>query len=158
MIGRSIAVLAWALAAPAHAQDTPKAEMSRTPASDRPLNPAPAENFTGSVQLQPVFGAKAPSRVSAGSVTFAPGARSRWHTHPLGQHLLITNGLGWTQVVGGPIVEMHPGDVIWCPPGVRHWHGASPTSSVTHIAIQEAVGGKNVEWLEKVTDAEYSSR
>lgn len=129
-------------------------EISR--AGSQPSVSGPAGNFTGSARIDPLFTAKAPSRVAAGSVTFEPGARSAWHSHPLGQHLLVTSGLGWTQVKGGPILVMRPGDVIWCPPGVKHWHGASPTTSVTHIAIQEVLDGRNVEWMEKVTDEQYS--
>src|SRR6266705_5422399 len=97
----------------------------------------PAERFTGSVRIDPLFSAKAPSRTSGGSVTFEPGARSAWHSHPLGQVLIVTAGTGWIQSWEGPIQEMHQGDVVRIPPGVKHWHGASPTSSVTHIAVQE---------------------
>lgn len=130
-------------------------EISR--AGSQPSTQGAADKFTGDVRVDPLFAAKAPGRVSAGSVTFAPGARSNWHTHPLGQYLVITGGLGWTQVDGGPVVEMRPGDVIWCPPGVRHWHGATSTTSVTQTAIQEAVDGQNVVWKEPVTDAHYQA-
>jgi quercetin dioxygenase-like cupin family protein len=99
--------------------------------------------------------APAPSRVSCASVTFEPGARSAWHTHPLGQTLIVTAGCGWTQCEGEPIFEIRAGDVIWCPPGHKHWHGATPTTAMTHIAVQEALDGKNVNWMEKVTDEEY---
>jgi len=115
----------------------------------------PAEYFTGSVRIDPLNAPPAPARASCASVTFEPGARSAWHTHPLGQTLVVTSGCGWTQCAGGPIVEIHAGDVVWCPPGHKHWHGATPTTAMTHIAIQEALDGKNVEWLEKVTDDEY---
>jgi len=147
------------LASMAQARDAgpaPADDMEINRNGSRPATPGPEANFTGSVRIEPVFDAHAPSTVGAGKVTFEPGARSAWHRHPRGQYLIVTDGLGWTQVEGGPITEMHPGDVIWCPPGVRHWHGASPRTAVTHIAVQEAVNGANVEWLEKVTDAEYA--
>ena len=115
----------------------------------------PAENFTGSVRIDPLFDAKEAARASAALVTFEPGARSAWHTHPLGQRLIVTSGVGWTQVEGGPIEEIRPGDVVWCPAGVRHWHGASPTTAMSHIAITEALNGKVVEWMEHVTDEQY---
>ena len=96
-----------------------------------------------------------PARVGAGQVTFEPGARTAWHTHPLGQTLIVTAGLGWVQREGGQVEEIRPGDVVWFPPGLKHWHGASLTTAMTHIAIQESVGGKNVDWLEKVSDEQY---
>ena len=120
-------------------------------ASTRP----PTEYFTGTVRLDPLAGAKSPSSVSIASVTFEPGARTDWHTHPLGQHLYVTAGLGWTQADGGDIKEIRPGDVVWFPPGVKHWHGASPTTAMTHLAIQEAEEGSPVDWLEPVRDAQY---
>ncbi len=116
----------------------------------------PEQNFTGNVRMDPLFEAPEPARVRGASVTFEPGARSAWHTHPLGQTLIVTFGLGWTQCWGGPIEEIRPGDVIWCPPGVKHWHGATPTKAMTHLAIQEHKGdGKVVEWMEKVSDEQY---
>jgi quercetin dioxygenase-like cupin family protein len=115
----------------------------------------PEEWFTGNVRIDPLFAAKEPSRVSAALVTFEPGARSAWHTHPLGQNLVVTTGLGWTQCWGGPKREIRAGDVISCPCGQKHWHGASTTIGMSHIAIQEALDGKVVEWMEKVTDEEY---
>ena len=115
----------------------------------------PAEHFTGDVRIDWQFQRGGGSRMAGASVTFEPGARSAWHTHPLGQTLIVTSGKGWTQCEGGPIVEIHAGDIIWCPPGHRHWHGATPTSAMTHIAIQEAKDGKVVEWMEQVTDEEY---
>jgi quercetin dioxygenase-like cupin family protein len=121
----------------------------------QPSMKGPDEWFTGTVRIDPLNNAPAPSRVSCASVTFEPGARSAWHTHPLGQTLLVTAGCGWTQCEGEPIVEIRAGDVIWCPPGHKHWHGASKTTSMTHIAIQEALDGVNVVWMEKVTDEEY---
>lgn len=107
------------------------------------------------IKRSPLNAAPEPARVSCASVTFEPGARSAWHTHPLGQTLVVTAGCGWTQCEGGPIVEIRAGDVIWCPPNHKHWHGSMPTTSMTHVAIQEALNGKVVEWMEYVTDAEY---
>ena len=115
----------------------------------------PADYFTGTVRMDPLFQANAPSRTSAASVTFEPGARTAWHTHPLGQTLIVVAGCGRAQRQGGPIEEIRPGDVVWFPPGEKHWHGAAPTTAMTHIAIQEALDGKAVEWLEKVTDDQY---
>jgi quercetin dioxygenase-like cupin family protein len=114
-----------------------------------------AQYFTGTVQIQQLFAAHDPSRTSGGSVTFEPGARSAWHTHPFGQILIVTEGEGWIQQWGGPIQEIRKGEVIWIPPGVKHWHGAAPTTSMTHIAIQEQLNGKAVDWLEKVTVEQY---
>lgn len=116
----------------------------------------PAEWFTGVVRIDPLFTAPAPARVGCASVTFEPGARSAWHVHPLGQILVVTFGCGWTQCEGGPIEEIRAGDVVHCPPNHRHWHGATPTTSMTHIAIQEALDGKMVEWMEHVTDDQYN--
>ena len=121
----------------------------------QPSRKGSADYFTGSVRVDPLFQAPAPARVTGGSVTFEPGARSAWHTHPLGQTLIITAGLGWGQREDGPIEEVRPGDVIWFPPGLKHWHGATPTTAMTHIAIQETLGDKNVDWLEKVNDEQY---
>ena len=121
----------------------------------QPSTPAPVEWFTGTVRIDPLFTAEAPSRTAGLAVTFEPGARTAWHTHPLGQVLIITFGLGWVQRQGGPIEEVRAGDVIRFEPDERHWHGASPTTAMQHIAIQEAVEGKAVEWQEKVTDADY---
>jgi quercetin dioxygenase-like cupin family protein len=115
----------------------------------QPLRKKPAEWFTGTVRIDPLFQAPAPARVNGAMVTFEPGARTAWHTHPLGQTLLIVSGLGWVQREGGPIEEVRPGDVVWFPAGLKHWHGASPTNAMAHIAIQESLNGKNVDWLEK---------
>jgi quercetin dioxygenase-like cupin family protein len=115
----------------------------------------PAEYFIGAVRVDPLFGPKDAAPLTGGYVTFEPGARSNWHTHPAGQHLIVTAGMGWTQEWEGPVMEVRAGDVVWCPPGVKHWHGATPTSAMTHIALTGSVGGKNVEWMEKVTDAQY---
>jgi quercetin dioxygenase-like cupin family protein len=121
----------------------------------QPSKKAPEAYFTGNVWMDPLNTAAEPARVSVVSVTFEPGARSAWHTHPLGQTLIVTAGCGWTQCEGEPIVEIRAGDVVWCPPGHKHWHGASATTSVTHIGIQEALNGVSVVWMEKVTDEEY---
>ncbi|MDF5722212.1 MAG: cupin domain-containing protein [Rhizonema sp. PD37] len=117
----------------------------------------PEEYFTGNIRIDPLFQATEPSRVSGGLVTFEPGARSAWHTHPLGQTLIVTNGCGWTQCWDGPKKEIRAGDVISCPCGQKHWHGATDKTAMSHIAIQEALDGKNVEWMEKVTDEQYMS-
>jgi len=115
----------------------------------------PIDWFTGAVRIDPLFEAVEPSRVSGASVTFEPGARTAWHTHPLGQRLIVTAGLGWAQSWCAPIEEIRPGDVAWFAPGEKHWHGATPTTAMTHIAIQEALDGKVVEWMEKVSDEQY---
>jgi quercetin dioxygenase-like cupin family protein len=120
-----------------------------------PAKAAPVEHFTGSVHLTPLVMGEEPSCLTCASVSFDPSARSAWHTHPRGQLLIVTNGSGLIQEWGKPISKIQKGDVIWTPPGVKHWHGAAPSSGMTHTAIQEAVNGKNVEWLEKVTDEEY---
>ncbi|UOK73285.1 (R)-mandelonitrile lyase [Ancylobacter polymorphus] len=120
-----------------------------------PSAKGPGEYFTGTVRIDPLFQAEDPARVMGASVTFEPGARTAWHTHPLGQTLIVTSGLGRVQREGGPIEEIRPGDVVWFAPGERHWHGASPSVAMTHIAIQEQLDGRAVDWLEKVSDAEY---
>ena len=125
---------------------------SGSPASSK----GPADYFTGTVRIDPLFQCAEPARARGASVTFEPGARTAWHTHPLGQTLIVTAGLGRAQRRGGPIEEIRPGDVISFAPGEKHWHGASPTTAMTHIAIQEALAGKPVDWLEKVTDEQYS--
>ena len=124
-------------------------------AGSQPSQKGPEAYFTGSARIDPLNIPPEPARASCAAVTFEPGARTAWHTHPLGQTLVVTAGCGWTQSEGGPIVEMRAGDVVWWPPGVRHWHGATPTTAMTHIAIQETLDGRNVDWLEKVTDDEY---
>ena len=129
--------------------------MRITRSGTQPSQKGPAEWFIGLVRVDPLFQASDPSRASGASVTFEPGARSAWHTHPLGQVLIVTSGVGRVQQQGGPVEEIRAGDVVWTPPGVKHWHGASPTTAMTHIAIQEALDGKVVEWMEKVTDAQY---
>ncbi|OAE97306.1 cupin [Bradyrhizobium centrolobii] len=112
----------------------------------------PAEYFTGTVRIDASFAGEAPARVSGATVTFEPGARTAWHTHPLGQTLIVTSGLGWVQREGGPIEQIRPGDIVWFAPGEKHWHGATPTTAMTHIAIAEKLNGSPVDWLEKVTD------
>jgi len=121
----------------------------------QPSNSGPADWFTGTVRIDPLFEAPEPARVRAASVTFEPGARTAWHTHPLGQTLIVTAGCGWVQCERGTIEEIHPGDVVWFPPNERHWHGAAPTTAMTHIAFQEALNGKVVDWMEKVSDEQY---
>jgi quercetin dioxygenase-like cupin family protein len=117
--------------------------------------PGPADYFTGSVRVDPLFDAPNPARVVGAHVTFEPGARTAWHTHPLGQTLIVTSGCGRAQRWAGPIEEIHPGDVVWFAPGEKHWHGAASTNAMTHIAIQEKLDGKTVEWMEHVTEEQY---
>jgi quercetin dioxygenase-like cupin family protein len=123
----------------------------------RPSGKGSAENFTGVVRIDLLFEAPDPARVAGSSVTFEPGARTAWHTHPLGQTLIVTAGYGRAQRWGGPIEDIHPGDVILFEPGEKHWHGASPTTAMTHIAIQERLNGKAVDWMEKVSDEQYQA-
>jgi quercetin dioxygenase-like cupin family protein len=118
----------------------------------QPSRKGPAESFTGSVRIDPLFQAPDPARVGGTSVTFEPGARTAWHTRPLGQTLIITSGQGFVQHEGGLIEEVRSGDVVWFPPGLKHWHGATPTTAMTHIAMQESLDGKNIDWMEKVSD------
>ncbi|WP_145361393.1 (R)-mandelonitrile lyase [Alienimonas californiensis] len=129
--------------------------MQITRVGSNPSTTPPAEYFTGAVRLDPLASPKEPSRVAIASVTFEPGARTHWHTHPVGQHLYLLAGLGWVQEEGGPVQEVRPGDVVWFPPGVKHWHGASATTGMTHLAVQEAVDGSAADWLEPVTDEQY---
>jgi quercetin dioxygenase-like cupin family protein len=121
----------------------------------QPSGKGPGDYFSGCVRIDPLFQAPDPARVTGSCVTFEPGARTAWHTHPLGQTLIVTSGRGWVQREGGPVEEIRPGDVVWFPPGEKHWHGAAPTTAMTHIAIQERLNGKVVDWLEKVSDAQY---
>jgi quercetin dioxygenase-like cupin family protein len=123
----------------------------------QPSYKGPEEYFTGTVRVDPQFDAADPARVVGAIVTFEPGARTAWHTHPLGQTLVVTSGCGRAQRCGGPIEEIRPGDVIWFPPGEKHWHGAAPTTAMTHIAIQEKLNGKTVDWLEQVSDEQYQA-
>jgi quercetin dioxygenase-like cupin family protein len=124
----------------------------------QPSGRGPTDWFTGTVRIDPMFDRTEPARVSGATVTFEPGARTAWHTHPLGQTLIVTFGCGWAQREGGPVEEIHPGDVVWFPPGEKHWHGATVTTAMTHIAIQEKLNGKAVDWMEKVTDEQYQDR
>ena len=131
--------------------------MEITRVGAKPSAKGPADWFTGTVRIDQPFQATEPARVSGALVTFEPGARTAWHTHPLGQTLIVTSGAGWVQREGGPIEDIHPGDVVWFSPGEKHWHGAAPTIAMSHIAIQEKFDGKAVEWLEHVTDEQYSA-
>ena len=124
----------------------------------QPSSAGPAEWFSGTVRIDPLFPVQAPARAAGNSVTFEPGARTAWHTHPLGQTLIVTAGAGRVQREGGPIEEIHPGDVVWFEPGEKHWHGAAPKTAMTHIAVQESLEGKAVEWLEHVSDEQYQGR
>jgi len=120
--------------------------------------PGPEAYFTGVVRVDSPFKGTGDARIGGGTVTFSPGARTAWHTHPLGQTLIVTAGVGRVQHLGGPVQEIRPGDTVWIPPGVKHWHGAAPTTGMTHIAIAESLDGKVVEWMEKVTDAQYGAQ
>jgi quercetin dioxygenase-like cupin family protein len=142
--------------APLAQQQEFKMEIKRV--GSQPSSKGPADWFTGTVRIDPLFQANAPARAAGASVTFEPGARTAWHTHPLGQTLIVTAGCGCAQRWGGPIEEIRPGDVVWFPPGEKHWHGAAPTTAMTHIAIQEALDGKVVDWLEKVSDEQYDAK
>jgi quercetin dioxygenase-like cupin family protein len=153
VLGCLLATTAYAQPVPATA--APAITISRV--STRPSGPVPPQFFTGAVRLDPLFPTTDPSRTSAAYVTFEPGARSAWHTHPLGQMLVVTQGVGRVQQWGVPIQEIRPGDVVLIPPGVKHWHGAAATTAMTHIAIQESLDGKNVDWLDKVTDNQYGT-
>lgn len=121
----------------------------------QPSTVGPAANFTGAVQVDSRFQGTAPARIGGGIVTFEPAARTAWHSHPLGQTLIVTAGVGLVQAWDGPIQEIRPGDIVWIPPGVKHWHGATPTNGMSHIAFSESLDGKSVEWMEQVTDEQY---
>ena len=123
----------------------------------QPSAKGPADWFTGTVRIDPLVNPPAPARILGNSVTFEPGARTAWHTHPLGQNLIVTAGCGRIQLWGSPIQEIRPGDVVWIPPGEKHWHGAAPTTAMTHLALQEQLDGKAVDWLEHVTDEQYQA-
>jgi len=150
----TVATSALAQAAPT-SPGAGAAQMVVTRAGAQAASAGPAQIFTGKVRIDPLFGAHAPVTTTGASVTFEPGARSAWHTHPAGQILIVTAGAGRVQQWGGPVQDIRPGDVIWTPAGVKHWHGASPSTSMTHLSLVDAVNGKNVEWMEKVTDEQY---
>jgi len=137
----------------AFAMEPPPIKVTRV--GSQPSSAGTEQNFTGSVRVDSRFQGAAPARVSGGIVTFAPGARTAWHTHPLGQTLIVTAGVGRVQKWGDDVQEIHPGDVVWIPPGVKHWHGASPTVGMSHLAISESLDGKSVEWMEKVSTEQY---
>ena len=124
----------------------------------QPSGKGPAEYFTGQVRIDPLFAPPEPARVAMAHVTFEPGARTAWHTHPLGQTLIVTAGSGWVQRKGGAVEEIHQGDVVWFAPGEKHWHGAAATTAMSHIAIQEKLNGSPVDWMEQVTDEEYNGQ
>jgi quercetin dioxygenase-like cupin family protein len=146
---------AGALASQVVAAEANKNSQTITRAGSQPSVKAPAEYFTGDVLIDPLFPATDSAPFSGAYVTFEPGARSAWHIHPLGQILIVTAGSDWVQQWGGQIEEIRQGDVVWIPPGQKHWHGATPTTSMTHIAIQEQLDGKTADWMEKVTDEQY---
>jgi quercetin dioxygenase-like cupin family protein len=141
--------------APLHPKET-FMEIKRS--GSQPSRKGPAEWFTGTVRMDPLFEAPAPARMGGTSVTFEPGARTAWHTHPLGQTLIVTAGMGWVQRWGGVKEEIRPGDVVWLAPGEKHWHGATALTAVTHMALQEKLDGKAVEWMEKVSDEQYRAK
>jgi 4-carboxymuconolactone decarboxylase len=145
------------IASLALANGTTAQDITIARAGAQPVQPGPAENFTGTVRVERLFGATEPARATGGMVTFEAGARSAWHTHPLGQTLIVTAGIGRVQQSGGPIQEIRKGDTVRIPPNVKHWHGASPGSSMSHLAITEQLEGKAVDWLEKVSDAEFNA-
>jgi quercetin dioxygenase-like cupin family protein len=158
---RSLSLLALALTSADQTRASPEdqeqgVEITRN--GSQPSTKGPAEYFTGSVRVDPLFAARAPSRASGASVTFEPGGRTAWHTHPAGQTLIVMAGLGWVQGWGGQVHEMRPGDVVRIPPGQKHWHGATATTAMTHIAVQEQVDGKVVDWMEKVSDEQYGAK
>ncbi|MEO0915422.1 MAG: cupin domain-containing protein [Pseudomonadota bacterium] len=129
--------------------------MQITRAGSQPSRRGPPDYFTGTVRMDREFTAEAPARVGGVTVTFEPGARTHWHTHPLGQTIIVIDGVGWARLDGGDRHEIRPGDIVWFPPGVRHWHGATATTGMTHIAIAESVDGSRVDWAEPVADADY---
>jgi len=141
--------------APSVASSESSQTISITRSGSQSSRQGPAENFTGCVRIDPLFQPTAPARTSGARVTFEPGARSAWHTHPPGQTLIVTTGAGWVQQWGGQIQEIREGDVVWIPPATKHWHGATPTTAMTHIAIQEQLNGTVGEWMEQVSDEQY---
>ena len=155
MLATTAGAAALAAVAPAagSAQRRPTMEITRS--GSQPSQKGPAEYFTGSVRVDSRFQGRAPARVGGGIVTFEPGARTAWHTHPLGQTLIVTAGCGWAQRWAGPVEEIRPGDVVWFLPGEKHWHGATATTAMTHLAVQEKLDGKAVDWMEHVSDEQY---
>ena len=151
----ALTLLACSLAAPGQAQPQRRLEMNIQRNASVPSSRGPAEWFTGTVRLDGSFAAEAPSRLGGATVSFEPGARTNWHTHPLGQTLIVTAGQGWVQREGGPVEVIQPGDIVRIPAGVKHWHGASAATAMTHLALQESLDGRAVTWLEPVTDAQY---
>jgi len=152
---KQLAAAAACLSLAAAVGAPPDAGLRISRSGSQPATTGPAENFTGAVRVEMPFRADPPARAGGALVTFEPGARSAWHTHPLGQTLIVTHGLGLVQRWGGPPQEIRPGDVVWIPPHEKHWHGASPAHGMSHIAIAEQLDGKSVSWLEKVSDAQY---
>lgn len=147
-----------AFAGRALAGETSKTSQTLYRAGSQGSFDGPAEFFTGKTHVDSLFPANESAHFSGAYVAFEPGARSAWHVHPAGQHIVVTAGIGRTQEWGGPVVEIKAGDVIWCPPGVKHWHGASPASAMTHLVVTGTLNGKNVEWMEKVSDAQYNGK
>lgn len=137
------------------AAESPAAKVKVTRIGSQPSGAGPEKNFTGSVRVDSLFQATAPGRAGGGIVTFEPGARTAWHVHPLGQTLIVTAGVGRVQQWGSAAEEIRPGDIVWIPPGVKHWHGASRTMGMSHVAISESLGGKSTEWMEQVSDEQY---
>ena len=163
-MNRTLWTLAMCVAAPlagaagsAAADDKVRAQQI-TRSADQVSTAGPEDYFTGQVRVDPLFAASDEIKASAAYVTFEPGARSAWHTHPAGQRLVVVSGVGLTQEWGKPVQQIHPGDVVVCPPGIKHWHGASPEGAMTHLAVTGTVDGKNVTWMEKVTDEQYQAR
>jgi quercetin dioxygenase-like cupin family protein len=155
LLSRCVALLSLATMPVVGIAQTGSAQITITPTTAQKIITGAPDRFTGSVHVQSLFDAKEPSRSTGGQVTFEAGARSAWHTHPLGQVLIVTEGVGWIQQWGGPVQVIRKGDVVWTPADVKHWHGATPTRSMTHIAFQEQLDGTTVNWLEKVSDERY---
>ncbi|HEX8614659.1 MAG TPA: cupin domain-containing protein [Telluria sp.] len=153
-----VAMLQPAVAQAAEPYATAPAPQQITRAGSQPSATGPAANFTGQVRVDMVWPADDGINASGALVTFEPGARSAWHTHPAGQRLVVVSGMGLVQEWGKPVQEIRPGDVVWCPPGVKHWHGASPTTAIAHLAVTGTLDGKNVQWMEKVGDGQYGKR
>jgi quercetin dioxygenase-like cupin family protein len=158
LVSLALLVAAGAVAGRALAADANQTAQTISRAGSQGSSKGSAEFFTGNIRVDPLFPVNETAHLAGASVTFEPGARSAWHTHPTGQYLLVTAGVGRTQAWGGPREEITAGDVIWCPPQVKHWHGASPTTAMTHIALTGTLNGKNVEWMEQVTDEQYHGK